>query len=243
MPRSPSCAAAGKSSAAPSSQRSAIAYSYATQITHAPVAVSFTNVATLFDTCELGPDFDLHGLLAIGATGKRSLFEITVNLARLALAGPFALTTPGGGMGVGIAQFNPADPSSAPQQCATSGVSAATLAANFNTVSPLVGTREAPPPSVQPSTPTQTGALSAAHSVCASSRPTILRLHAAHGRRIVAVDVFLDGRLIVRRRGRQLKTAALPALAAGSHSVRIVARLNRRGTRVELRRYTICARR
>ena len=30
------------------------------------ITVTFTNVATLFDTCELGPDFNLHGAMTIG---------------------------------------------------------------------------------------------------------------------------------------------------------------------------------
>ena len=59
-----------------------------------PISVSFTNVATLFDTCELGPDFGLHGLARIGT----QRLHITVNLARIAVAGPFILTTPHHGL-------------------------------------------------------------------------------------------------------------------------------------------------
>ena len=101
-----------------------------------PIAVSFTNVATLFDTCELGPDFNLHGVATIG----HARFQITINLARLALVGPFALTTSGGGDALGIAQFQPAgSPVAALQQCAAAGIASATLSASFQTVSPLMG--------------------------------------------------------------------------------------------------------
>jgi hypothetical protein len=116
----------------------------AAPVTAAPLTVTFTNVAALFDTCELGPDFDLHGVAAIGPPGGRALFEIAVNLARLALVGPFALTTTGNGLAVGTAQFNPADPASAPQQCATTGISAASLSASVNTLAPLIGTLPRP---------------------------------------------------------------------------------------------------
>ena len=114
-------------------------------VSAAPLTLTFVNVSTLFDTCELGPDFDLHGDLTIGPAAQRDLFKITVNLARLALAGPFAVTTTGSGLGAGAAQFNPADASTAPQQCATTGIGAATLAASFNTLSALIGARQPPP--------------------------------------------------------------------------------------------------
>jgi hypothetical protein len=94
-----------------------------------PITVRFTNVATLFDTCELGPDFALHGLATIGT---RQL-HITINLARLAVAGPFVLTTPHHGLALGIAQFATSNPT----DCITPGVGAATLSANFQTVKPL----------------------------------------------------------------------------------------------------------
>jgi hypothetical protein len=105
----------------------------------APMTVTFTNVATFFDTCEVGPDFNLQGTATIGTGASRDLFAITINLARLALAGPFAVTTPGGGLGLGVATFQPPDPTAAVQACAGSGVATATLAGNFTTVTPLVG--------------------------------------------------------------------------------------------------------
>jgi hypothetical protein len=107
--------------------------------TTAPMTVTFTNVATVFDTCELGPDFNLHGSATIGTGASRDVFAITINLARLALAGPFAVTTPGGGLGLGVATFQPPDAAGAVQACAKTGVSTATLAGRFTTVTPLSG--------------------------------------------------------------------------------------------------------
>jgi hypothetical protein len=94
-----------------------------------PITVSFTNATTLFDTCELGPDFGLHGLARIGTVKH----HITVNLARVALAGPFVLTTSHHGLAFGAAQFSTASPT----DCLTPGVSTASLSANFQTVRPL----------------------------------------------------------------------------------------------------------
>jgi hypothetical protein len=101
-----------------------------------PATLTFTNVTTLFDTCELGPDFGLHGTLGIG--GAR--YAITVNLARLALAGPLIVTTTGGGLAVGVAQFSPGDPATALRSCAGAGIASATLSATFRTLRPLAGT-------------------------------------------------------------------------------------------------------
>jgi hypothetical protein len=217
----------------------------AAPVTAAPLTVTFNDVATLFDTCELGPDFDLHGLMTIAPPGRRVLFEITVNLARLALAGPFALTTGGGGLGAGIAQFNPADAASAPQQCATTGVSAASLTASFNTLAPLVGTREAPPPpapasAAAPPQPPARPVRSTAPSACSVSRTRVLHLHADPGRRVIAVAVYIDRRLLLRRHGRSLQWARLPPLSPGGHTIRIVSRLDRGGRRIDTRHYRVC---
>jgi len=94
-----------------------------------PITVRFNNVATLFDTCELGPDFNLHGAMTIGTRS----FRITVNLARLAVAGPFLLNAAGGGQALGLARFT----TSSPQQCVSTGVASASLSAVFHTLSPL----------------------------------------------------------------------------------------------------------
>ena len=106
----------------------------------APLTVAFTDVATLFDTCELGPDVELHGLMSL----RRDRFDITIDLARLAVTGPFALRTPHGGLAAGTATFAPADASAAPMQCATTGIGQATLSASFQTLAPLVGRRARP---------------------------------------------------------------------------------------------------
>jgi hypothetical protein len=111
-----------------------------------PISVRFTNVSTAFDTCEFGPDLGLSGTMTIGSGPDRVLFQITINLPRLALAGPFSLTAAGGGRAVGVAQFEPPNSSSAPQQCASGGIGSASLAASFNTVSALVGTADPVPP-------------------------------------------------------------------------------------------------
>jgi hypothetical protein len=94
-----------------------------------PITVTFTNVATLFDTCELGPDLGLHGLATIGT----QQLHITINLARLAVAGPFALSTQHQGLALGVAEFATANPT----DCLAPGVGAATLTANLQTVRPL----------------------------------------------------------------------------------------------------------
>jgi hypothetical protein len=107
----------------------------------APIAVTFTNVSTLFDTCELGPDFGLRGVAVIGSGQGRGRFGITVNLARLAVAGPFLLTTADGGKALGVAQFQPQNQAAAPEQCLSGGIATATLQASFHTLSPLVGRR------------------------------------------------------------------------------------------------------
>lgn len=119
-----------------------------TQTNAAPTTVTFTNVATAFDTCELGPDFNLPGTMTVRSGQVTAEFAITINLARLALAGPFALTTPGGGEGLGTAQFTPPNEAQAIQQCAGAGIGVATLSASFTTVSPLIGT-EAPTAAAQ----------------------------------------------------------------------------------------------
>lgn len=95
----------------------------------APITVAFNDVGTVFDTCELGPDFGLHGTMAIGSQP----FDITVNLPRLAVAGPFTLTTSDGGLASGVASFS----TPSPTDCISSGVASATLSGSFQTLTPL----------------------------------------------------------------------------------------------------------
>ena len=106
----------------------------------AAITVTFDNASTLFDTCELGPDFPLSGVATIAAGGATAAFDVTVYLVRVALAGPFTLTTPQRGLAAGVASFMPADAAAAVQQCAVAGVATATLSATLVTVSPLRGT-------------------------------------------------------------------------------------------------------
>jgi hypothetical protein len=108
-------------------------------VTSAPLSVSFDDVHTLFDTCELGPDVGLHGLAWISAGRDRARFAIVIHLARVAIAGPFALTTIHSGRALGVASFMPADPVGAARACGAAGVASATLTGSFRTVTPLVG--------------------------------------------------------------------------------------------------------
>lgn len=101
-----------------------------------PATLTFAHASTPFDTCELGPDFPLHGAIVIGA----ARFAVTVDLARLALLGPLLVTTSGGGLAVGAASFNPGNQLAAVENCLGPGVGTASLAANFSTLRPLVGT-------------------------------------------------------------------------------------------------------
>jgi|SRR5947209_2585058 len=111
-------------------------------VSGAPISVTFSNVSTLFDTCELGPDVRLSGVAEIGSGRQRARFAITIDMARAVLVGPFALSASGGGQAAGVAQFQPGNESTAPQDCASGGVGSASLTASFQTLSPLVGTAD-----------------------------------------------------------------------------------------------------
>lgn len=100
-----------------------------------PATLTFMRASTLFDTCELGPDLPLRGILTIGSVG----YAVTVDLVRAALAGPFLLRSGGGGLALGVASFNPGNPATALVGCLSTGVAAASLSAQFTTVRPLGG--------------------------------------------------------------------------------------------------------
>lgn len=110
-------------------------------VTAAPLTVTFTNVKTFFDTCEIGPDFNLRGTATIGDGDARDAFAITISLLRLAVGGPFVLSA-GGGSAFGVATFTPPNTATAVTACASTGVSIATLGGNFSTVSALNGTSD-----------------------------------------------------------------------------------------------------
>lgn len=100
-----------------------------------PATLSFVHASTLFDTCELGPDFPLRGTMTIGPDS----YAVTIDLLRAALAGPFLITTRGGGLGAGLATFTPAgNQVTAVEDCLGAGVAHASLSASFSTVTPLI---------------------------------------------------------------------------------------------------------
>jgi hypothetical protein len=95
-----------------------------------------------FDTCELGPDVGIPATLLIRTRRKRfAEFPLTLDMVRIATAGPFALRGPHDGIAVGIAQLIPPDQAAAVAACAdpSGGLVDAQLAARFQTLSPLVG--------------------------------------------------------------------------------------------------------
>jgi hypothetical protein len=111
-------------------------------VSAAPLTVTFPQESTLFDTCELGPDIGLTGVARIAAGRRVDRFDVRVDLARLALAGPFVLRTAHHGWAAGVAQFQPPGaPQDALAACAGAGVATATLSASFSSIAPLVGTR------------------------------------------------------------------------------------------------------
>ena len=114
-------------------------------VAKAPITVIFKNAGTLFDTCELGPDVDLNGTLTIISGKRKANFAITIDMARAAVAGPFALTTQPSGRAAGTATFTPPSTTGSLSQCAGSGVGTATLAGSFHTLQDLNGTNVPPP--------------------------------------------------------------------------------------------------
>jgi hypothetical protein len=108
-------------------------------VTKAPARVDLPDQGILFDTCEFGPDVDLHGVLRVSGPSGPEDFQITIDLLRLAVAGPFLLTSPHSGRALGTAQFAPKDQAAAVQGCGVGGVTDASLAASFNTLRPLAG--------------------------------------------------------------------------------------------------------
>ncbi len=216
----------------------------ATTVSAAPVTVSFAHDSTLFDTCEFGPDVGLAGEMVIGAGADRAQFAITINLARLALAGPFALDTTGGGAGLGTATFTPPSPTGAVQQCAVTGIATATLAGNFTTTAQLVGvatpaTSTATATGSTASTPSRT-TTSPARARCRAVRQLVVRLHPPAGQRVIGAVISVDGRRVARVHGRRLTRVRVRGLTAGAHTVRLVLRTSRGRVQRVVRHYTVC---
>jgi len=200
-------------------------------VTSTPDTVTFTNVATVFDTCEFGPDFDLPGVILVGVGARRAEFKITINLARLALAGPFVLTTIGKGQALGVATFTPPSTATGVKQCASSGITTATLAGNFNTTSTLVG--RADPQATHTSGPGPA-------KRCASGVRVVIKFRAVHGQRIVQASVYVNGRRVKVVKGRDLTSITLHGLSGGVRTIKVVTRSDRGQIRTVLRRYRIC---
>jgi hypothetical protein len=106
------------------------------------VRVRVDDADILFDTCELGPDIGIPATMLIRVRRKRvAEFPLTLDMVRVATAGPVLIRGPHDGAAFGLAQLIPADQAAAVAACAdpNGGLSDAALAASFRTLSPLVG--------------------------------------------------------------------------------------------------------
>ena len=80
-------------------------------------------------------------------------------------------------------------------------------------------------------------------SRCSTGRKLRFKLRRPRGQRIVAARVYVNGRRVVRRRGRRLRVVVLsPSPSLVTFRVRIVARTNRGARVITKRRYTDCKR-
>jgi hypothetical protein len=70
---------------------------------------------------------------------------------------------------------------------------------------------------------TGTGA-GATPATCTGTRALRFGLRARRGRRIVAVDVYVDGKRVRHKRGRRLTSIAIGRVAASHRSIRVVTR-------------------
>jgi hypothetical protein len=61
---------------------------------------------------------------------------------------------------------------------------------------------------------------------CVNRRSLTLPLHHAKGRRIVSVRAYVNGRLVAKRTGRDVKSVTLKGLPAGLFRVKLVTRTN-----------------
>jgi hypothetical protein len=80
-----------------------------------------------------------------------------------------------------------------------------------------------------------------AASACFDKRRFRFKIHQPPRQRVVAVDVYVNGKRRVRRRARRVRSVAIdPLPATGRFVVRIVARTNRGRRVVSTRTYSNC---
>jgi DNA-binding beta-propeller fold protein YncE len=84
------------------------------------------------------------------------------------------------------------------------------------------------------------GAAPAAPAPCVDRRRFAFRLHRARGTRIVRVHVYVDGKLVVRKRGRDLRRVTLNRLPQGRFAVQIVTTRSNGRKLTSVRTYTGC---
>jgi dienelactone hydrolase len=79
------------------------------------------------------------------------------------------------------------------------------------------------------------------NTTCADRRRFRFKIHQPPRQRVVAVDVYVNGKRAVRRRGKRIRAVAIdPLPSAGRFVVRIVARTDRGRRVVSTRTYTDC---
>jgi hypothetical protein len=76
---------------------------------------------------------------------------------------------------------------------------------------------------------------------CVDRRKFSFRLHRPRGARIVRVEVFVNGRRVMRLHGRDIRRVTIPRLPRGRFTVRIVATQNTGSKLVSTRRYRGCS--
>jgi hypothetical protein len=75
---------------------------------------------------------------------------------------------------------------------------------------------------------------------CAGAARIRFRLHASRRERIVAANVYVDGRRVARKRGNRLRSITLKRPAPGSHTIKLVTRASDGVRRMSVRRMRGC---
>jgi hypothetical protein len=75
---------------------------------------------------------------------------------------------------------------------------------------------------------------------CVDRRTFTFRLHHGPGRRVVRVEVFVNGRRTLRRSGRDIRRVTVPRLPRKRFTVRIVATQSNGSQLISTRRYSGC---